>query len=159
MSLADPPEGLHDDGADRRAASGRLLKGAAVAAWIAGLGFGLPCLYAIWVLVETDRVAMFLGFPTYGDGPFVAVGIETTVPLLMAFLAICAAETVAGALLWRGRRSGIRLALGLLPLELVFWIGFALPFGPLLGVVRTLFVAGALMTARPDGDRSIDARR
>ena len=35
------------------------------------------------------------------------------------------------------------LALALLPAEVTFWIGFALPLGPVLGVARTaLVVAG-----------------
>jgi len=39
------------------------------------------------------------------------------------------------------------LALVLLPFEFAFWIGFALPFGPPLGVVRTIAVA--LAARRP----------
>ncbi len=37
-------------------------------------------------------------------------------------------------MVWRGR--GRILSLALLPVELVFWIGFALPFGPGLGLGR-----------------------
>jgi hypothetical protein len=36
--------------------------------------------------------------------------------------------------------------LGRLPVELVFRIGFALPFGPLLGLLRTALVVAALVT-------------
>jgi len=75
------------------------------------------------------------------DGPFETVGIPTSVPLLVAFALVCAAEVVAAVLLWRGRRAGTVLALVLLPVEFAFWIGFALPFGPLLAVVRTAAVA------------------
>lgn len=39
----------------------------------------------------------------------------------------CTAELVTGWLLWPYRRLGGLLALGLLPLEFAFWIGFALP--------------------------------
>ena len=39
--------------------------------------------------------------------------------------------------LWSQPRVGARLALALLPRELVFWIGFALPFAVVLGLVRT----------------------
>ena len=84
---------------------------------------------------------IFAGFPTYGDGPFETVGIPTSVPLLVAFALVCAAEVVVAVLLWRGRRAGTVLALVLLPVEFAFWIGFALPFGPLLAVVRTAAVA------------------
>jgi hypothetical protein len=81
-----------------------------------------------------------MGFPAYGEGPFERVGIRTTVPLLSAFVGVCAAECVAGGLLWRSRRSGAVLNLALLPVESVFWIGFALPFPPVGAVVRVVSV-------------------
>ena len=50
---------------------------------------------------------------------------------------------VAGLLLWQHRRSGVVFVLALLPLEFAFWIGFSLPLGFPVGVVRAglLFVA------------------
>jgi hypothetical protein len=91
-----------------------------VLAWAAGLCFGLPCIYAVWYFADRGQVWTFLGFPTYGDGPFEGVGIDTTTVLLAGFLAVCVAELVAGWLLWRRRRSGVVLALAVLPVELVF---------------------------------------
>ena len=117
-----------------------MMRAAAVLAWFAGLGFGLPCGYAIWYLADRGHVWIFLGFPTYGGGPFEDIGIQTTVPLLVLFLLVCAAEVAAGWLLWRQRRAGAVLALTLLPLEFAFWVGFALPAGPPIGVARTVLV-------------------
>jgi len=111
-----------------------------VLAWVTGLGFGLPGLYGTWYFATHDQVWQFLGFPTYGDGPFDRVGLETSVPLLLAFLMICAAELVCGWWLWRRRAMGGEIALVLLPFEFTFWLGFALPLGPVLGGVRTVFV-------------------
>lgn len=59
------------------------------------------------------------------------------------FVLVCAAEVVVAAFLWR-RRSGLRLALALLPVELTFWIGFALPAGPVSGLARTAAIGWAL---------------
>jgi len=59
-----------------------MTKAAAVLAWLPGLGFRLPCVYAIWYLADRGSVWTFLGFPTYGYGPFEDAGIQTTVPLL-----------------------------------------------------------------------------
>lgn len=132
-------------------------RAAAVLAWTTGLGFGLPCIYGIWYLADRGDVWTFLGFPTYGRGPFEDVGIETTETLLVTFLLVCVAEVVAGFLLWRNKRSGGLLALALLPLEFVFWIGFALPLGPIVGLART----GSILVARSEfrhGDAR-DARR
>ena len=91
----------------------------------------------------------FLGYPTYGHGPFEDIGLRTSVPLLSAFLLLCVSEFVAGWLLWRRRPAGTRLALALLPFEFAFWIGFALPFGPVAGLARTVLVAVSGRRARP----------
>ena len=117
-----------------------MTKVAALLAWTLGLGFGLPCVYAIRYFAEHGRVWTFLGYPTYGEGPFERVGIKTSVPLLVSFLLVCVAELVVGWTLWRNRRAGRLFALALLPIELVFWFGFLLPFGPLLGLARTALV-------------------
>ena len=108
--------------------------------WATGLGFGLPGLYGIVHMARHGTVARFMGFPTYGEGPFERVGIESTVPLMSAFVGVCAAECLAGGLLWRGRRSGAMLSLALLPVEAAFWAGFALPIPPVLAAVRTASV-------------------
>ena len=126
-----------------------LLRTGAVCAAVCGLGFGLPACYAPWYFAQHGRVWVFAGFPTYGEGPFAAIGIPTSVPLLVAFALVCAAEVVLAALLWRGRPAGSALGLALLPFEFAFWIGFALPFGPPLGVVRTIAVALAGRGAGP----------
>ena len=42
----------------------------------------------------------FLGFPTYGGGPFERVGLRPSVALILAFVVVCAAEVAVGALLW-----------------------------------------------------------
>ena len=117
-----------------------MMRAAAVLAWFAGLGFGLPCGYAIWYFADRGQVWTFLGFPTYGGGSFEDIGIQTTVPLLVLFLLVCAAELTAGWLLWQRRRAGAVLALALLPAEAAFWIGFDLPAGPVLGLARTALV-------------------
>jgi TRAP-type C4-dicarboxylate transport system permease small subunit len=89
-----------------------------------------------------------MGFPTYGNGPFTQAGIPTTVLLLVAFLAVCVGEPVMGWLLWQTRRSGTVLACALLPFELAFWVGFALPSGFVLGAARSVLVILGLLGRR-----------
>lgn len=105
-----------------------------------GLGFGLPCLFGIRHFVRTGEVWTFMGFPTYGKGPFERIGIPTSTPLLVVFLAVCLAEVVIGGMILTDAPSARVLALALLPVELVFWIGFALPLGPPLGIARAALV-------------------
>jgi hypothetical protein len=116
-------------------------RAAALLSWSLGLGFGVPGVYGTWYFAGHGEVWTFLGFPTYGDGPFESMGIETSTTLLTMFSLVCLAELVAGWLLWRYRRSGAIIALALLPLELAFWIGFALPLGLVMGLARTALIS------------------
>lgn len=101
-----------------------------------GLGFGIPCLLGLIHLSRTGEVWTLMGFPTYGGGPFERLGLPTSVPLLLGFLFVCLAEVVLAVLIWSGAPAATTLSWLLLPFELVFWVGFALPFGPVLGLVR-----------------------
>ena len=116
------------------------MRTASVLAWISGLGFGLPGIYGIWHLNNRGSIATFMGFPTYGNGVFENFGVKTSVPLLAAFVVVCSAECVAGWLLWGSQQAGAILSLVLLPIGLVFWIGFSLPIPPILGLARTVLV-------------------
>lgn len=107
---------------------------------VLGMGFGLPCIFGIIQFRRTGEVWTFMGFPTYGDGPFQRVGVETSTGLLVAFLGVCLAEVVAGAMIWSEAPGAKVLSLVLLPFEFAFWIGFALPLGPPLGIARTVLV-------------------
>jgi hypothetical protein len=77
-----------------------MTRAAAVLAWISGLGFGLPAVLGLRHFAQHHEVWTFMGFPTYGGGPFERWGIPTSVPLLAGFVAVCAAEIVVGVLLW-----------------------------------------------------------
>ena len=105
-----------------------------------GLGFGLPGVFGIRHLRQTGEIWTFMGFPTYGGGPFESLGLKTSTGLLAAFVLVCAAEVVVGVLLVAGVSTAPVLAYLLLPIEMVFWIGFALPFGPVLGIARTVLL-------------------
>ena len=104
---------------------------------LVGVGFGLPGVYGAAHVARTGEVWTFLGFPTYGHGPFEGIGIETTLPLMIAYVPVCAAEVACGVLLWRGRRAGVLMSVLLLPFELAFWTGFLLPYAFPLGIGRT----------------------
>lgn len=112
-----------------------------------GLGFGLPCVFAIRNFARTGEVWTFMGYPTYGHGPFESIGIQTSVPLLVGFLAVCAAEVVVGVMILAGTHYASVVSYALLPIEFAFWIGFALPFGALLGVARTVLLLIVWATA------------
>lgn len=113
---------------------------AALSSLILGLGFGIPGAIGMRHLWRTGEIWHFLGFPTYGGGPFERIGVSTTVGLLAGFLVVCVAEVMLGVLIWLNAPYVSVLGWVLLPFELVFWLGFALPVGPVLGAVRTILV-------------------
>jgi hypothetical protein len=118
----------------------RRRRAAALSSILLGLGFGLPGVAGARHFAEHGEVWTFLGFPTYGDGPFTKVGIPTSTPLLLAFDVVCAAEVAVGVLLWRDHPAGRAAVRALLPAEAVFWAGFALPLGPPFGLLRTVLL-------------------
>jgi hypothetical protein len=77
-----------DSTRDSHTASKLMMNLAALLSFFVGLGFCLPCTYGIWYLSTRGEVWTFLGFPTYGGGPFEEIGIRTTVLLLVAFLVV-----------------------------------------------------------------------
>lgn len=75
-------------------------------------------------------------FPMYGGGLFERWSPEVFTVLLALFASMSAVELFAGVLLWQGQQLGAILVLALLPFEILFWAGFALPIPPMLGVAR-----------------------
>jgi hypothetical protein len=122
---------------------------AAVVTWIYAAGFGLSTIPVALYLRQRGKLPTFLGaFEAYG-GPWSPRVTDTTfVVLLMVFLVVCAAAGWVGWLLWGGSRLGAILGLALLPVEAVFWIGFALPIPWLLGLARVVLIALAWRSLR-----------
>jgi hypothetical protein len=116
---------------------------AGVLSILTGLGFGIPGVIGARHLARTGEIWFFLGFPTY-SGPFEKIGIHTSVALITWFVVVCVLEIVLGFLLIAGWQPALWLSLFLLPVELVFWLGFALPFGLVLGAARAIVIVIAL---------------
>jgi len=124
----------------RHARLGALIQVSAFLCWFSAAGLGVFIPNAIWSVATGRGVPIVFGFPAYGGGTFERMGIPTSIPLLVAFLVVCALEAVAGTLLWSGQRSGAILALALLLPGAVFWVGFDLPFPPIIALVRTVLI-------------------
>jgi hypothetical protein len=113
---------------------------AALCSLFLGLAFGLPAVFGTLHFAQTGEVWTFMGFPTYGNGPFDRIGLPTSTLLLVGFLSMCLAEVALGVLLWAGAPHAPAVSYALLPVEIAFWIGFALPLGPALGIARTVLL-------------------
>jgi len=87
------------------------------------LGFGGFTIPAIVSVAQGRGILYAFGNPTYGHGPFERIGVPTTVPLLLAFLAACLVQLAGGLLLIWLRPSGfVVVSVGML-LSAPFWWG------------------------------------
>ncbi len=111
---------------------------------LTGLGFGIPAVLGTRYFAQHGEIWQLWGFPTYGGGPFERFGLQTSVSLLVGFVVVCGAELVLGALLLAGWEPALWLSIALLPFELAYWIGFALPFGFVFGAARLIVTILAL---------------
>ena len=68
------------------------------------------------------------------SGPFERLGLPGLIGAGLLYVALSALKLLAAYWLAQGRRDGAALELVLLGLSVIFWYGFALPFGPLAGV-------------------------
>lgn len=113
---------------------------AAICSLALGVGFGLPAVFGTLHFAQTGEVWTFMGFPTYGGGPFERLGLPTSVPLLLSFVFVCLAEVIVGVMLLRDVPHAATVSCLFVPFEFAYWIGFALPFGPPLGIARTILL-------------------
>ena len=117
-----------------------MIRAAAVLVWVSAIGLGVPCLMALRNLLAGQPIPRVLGYPAYGEGPFEQHGLPTTPLLISAFLVVCRLEAVAATSLWAGHKLGAVLALVAVPLGAIFWWGFALPYPPIIAVIRTVLL-------------------
>jgi len=116
---------------------------AGICAVLLGVGFGIPGIVGARHFARTGEGWYFLGFPTY-QGPFERVGIHTSTGLILGFVAVCAGEVAIGVMLIVDWPPALWWSLALLPFELIFWTGFALPYAFVVGALRVAFVWIAL---------------
>lgn len=120
----------------------RYAHAAAVLTWIYTAGFGGPATPIAIYLSRRGVLPWFMdAFPMYG-GPWSSrYSIDILIVLLATFLFVCLLSASAAWLVWRGSRTGAIISLALLPVEAVFWVGFALPIPWLFGFARAALLA------------------
>lgn len=102
--------------------------------WLAGV---LPTLYYAF----THRSLPTLGGIQLLSGPFESLGIDALIVAGLVYVVVSALKILAAYWLWNARLDGAVLGLILLGLSAIFWYGFALPFGPVLGVAEIVLLA------------------
>lgn len=125
-------------------------RAAALVTWAYAAAFGASALRVAASVQDSGRLPSFFGMFDMFDGPwFEHLPRRRFHQLLLVFPAVTAVASASGLELWRGRRRGGVLNLALLPLEAVFWTGFALPIPVAVGSARLALVMMAWKELTP----------
>ena len=73
-------------------------------------------------------------------GPFESLGIDALIVAGIVFVFVSTLKVLAAYWLWNRRRDGAVLGLVLIWPSAIFWYGFALPLGPLLGMTELVLL-------------------
>ena len=74
------------------------------------------------------------------SGPFEALGIDSMVIAGLLFVVVSLLKLLAAFWVWNLKGDGAILELILLGASALFWYGFALPFGPLVGIPQVILI-------------------
>lgn len=110
-----------------------------IEALISTIGVLLTLQYA----VTHKSLPAIAGVITALSGPFEALGMDALIVAGLIFVAISALKFLAAAWLWNLRIDGALLQLMLLGVSAIFWYGFAVPYGPLLGIPQAILITFA----------------
>jgi hypothetical protein len=77
------------------------------------------------------------------SGPFEALGMDAMIVASLMFVVASSAKVLAAFWLGQGRLDGAVLEIILLGLSTIFWYGFMVPFGPVLGLPQIVLLAVA----------------
>jgi hypothetical protein len=114
---------------------------AAVVTWVYAAMFGVPAVPVAIFVAENSRLPSLWGlFDMYGGPWSTRLADDRVIALLLVYAALVLAAVISGWLLWKLRKAGAVLNLGLMPIEAFFWIGFALPAPWLFGIARVALV-------------------
>jgi hypothetical protein len=87
------------------------------------------------------RLPMIAGRIKALSGPFEALGIDALIVAGLVFASFSTLKFLAAYWLWNGRLDGAVLQLTLIGASAVFWYGFRVPYGPVLGIPQLILIA------------------
>lgn len=117
-------------------------RGAALVTWTYAAMFGIPAVPVGFFLADNGRLPSLWGlFEMYGGPWSSSYPRDRVISLLLVFFGLALLAALSGWLLWTERQAGATMNLLLIPIEMVFWVGFALPIPWLLGLARVVLVS------------------
>ena len=103
------------------------------------LGWTLGVLPVLRHALVRGELPMTFGFRAL-SGPFEALGLNALIVAGIVYVAISLLKLLAAYWTWNLRLDGPILELILLAISAIFWYGFALPFGPVVGLPQILLI-------------------
>ena len=117
-----------------------LLKALVVLVIIDALISTLGVLATLQNALTHNRLPIIAGTIRALSGPFEALGLDALIVAGLIFVAFSSLKFLAVYWLWGLRLDGAILQLILLGVSAIFWYGFALPYGPLLGIPQVILI-------------------
>jgi len=129
------------DGATRKA-SGRTASVIALTVLIViyGLIGSLGNLPVLKYMLDHRAYPTIFGGITALAGPFEPLGIDAMFVTGLVFAVVSGLNLLAAYWVWNLRMDGVVLELILLGLSIPYWYGFAIPYGPILGLLILLLL-------------------
>ena len=107
--------------------------------WLVGM---VPTLY---IALTQKRLPTLTGMRLLG-GPFEKLGIDALIVAGIGYIIVSALKILAAYWLGQSRQDGAVLEIILLGLSAIFWYGFELPLGPILGIIQVVLLVLAWKT-------------
>lgn len=137
---------------------GRAARAYAVLTWVYAAGFSVPAVPVSVYLWQRGSLPWFGDlFPMYAGPWSGGLPAGPLVALLLGYLVLTVVVARAAGRVRQGSRRGAVISVVLLPVEAVFWVGFALPIPWVIGAARVALLAAAwprLRGPRPTTSRS-----
>ncbi len=105
-----------------------------------GLGWALGVLAPLYYALTRRALPRVAGIRLL-SGPFESLGLDGMMVAGLMFVVVSALKLLAAYWLGQGRLDGAVLQLILLGISTIFWYGFALPFGPMMGLPQLVLLA------------------
>lgn len=151
----EQPPGARDDlaaaageGRQPRAARPTSLAASAVLYLLTGLGFGIGSAFVLPYMVQNRDLPIIFGIRASGGGFIEGWGIDALIIAQALLLAVSLLEIVTGYVLWKARRWGAMLGLGLFPVSFVLAIGLLLPARLVIDPLRAALLLAWWKTLR-----------
>jgi len=116
-----------------------LITAASVLFYFDALAWGVGVVPPLYYAFTYKALPTIFGIRLMG-GPFESLGIDALIVAGIVFVVVSAFKGLAAYWLWNCRRDGAVLGLVLIWPSVIFWYGFALPLGPLLGIAEVVLL-------------------